>query len=97
MEEDAKAKLGFSTKGRGGGGGMALVGRGKQNVDYDNSKSGMGETMGIPVSLSPFVFQAILIEPNTIRTDAEIPSIESSANYPPNSNDVSYDLKVETV
>nr|XP_056707500.1 membrane-spanning 4-domains subfamily A member 12-like isoform X2 [Euleptes europaea] len=40
---------------------------------------------------------AILIEPNTIRTDAEIPSIESSANYPPNSNDVSYDLKVETV
>nr|XP_056707501.1 membrane-spanning 4-domains subfamily A member 12-like isoform X3 [Euleptes europaea] len=41
--------------------------------------------------------EAILIEPNTIRTDAEIPSIESSANYPPNSNDVSYDLKVETV
>ncbi|XP_015269295.1 PREDICTED: membrane-spanning 4-domains subfamily A member 12-like [Gekko japonicus] len=41
--------------------------------------------------------EAILIEPNTIRTDAEIPCIESSANYPPNSNDVSYDLKVETV
>ncbi|XP_048340706.1 membrane-spanning 4-domains subfamily A member 12-like isoform X3 [Sphaerodactylus townsendi] len=41
--------------------------------------------------------EAILIEPNTIRTDAEIPSIESSTNYPPNSNDVNYDLKVETV
>ncbi|XP_062973027.1 membrane-spanning 4-domains subfamily A member 12-like isoform X1 [Elgaria multicarinata webbii] len=41
--------------------------------------------------------EAILIEPNTIRTDTEVPSVDSSVTYPPNSNDVSYDLKVETV
>ncbi|XP_053161106.1 membrane-spanning 4-domains subfamily A member 12-like [Hemicordylus capensis] len=42
--------------------------------------------------------EAILIEPNAIRTDTEVPSVESStANFPPSSNDVSYDLKVETV
>ncbi|XP_028593528.1 membrane-spanning 4-domains subfamily A member 15-like isoform X1 [Podarcis muralis] len=41
--------------------------------------------------------EAILIEPNTIRTDTEAASVESSVTHPPNSNDVSYDLKVETV
>ncbi|KAJ7344216.1 hypothetical protein JRQ81_000166 [Phrynocephalus forsythii] len=40
---------------------------------------------------------AILIDPNTIRTDTEVASVESSTNCPPNSNDVSYALKVETV
>ncbi|KAJ6654144.1 hypothetical protein lerEdw1_007412, partial [Lerista edwardsae] len=41
--------------------------------------------------------EAILFDPNTVRTDTEVQSVESSATYPPNSNDVSYDLKVETV
>ncbi|XP_063148849.1 membrane-spanning 4-domains subfamily A member 12-like isoform X2 [Candoia aspera] len=41
--------------------------------------------------------EAILIDPNTIRTDNEIPSVESSIHCPPSSNDVSYDLKVEAV
>ncbi|XP_062823499.1 membrane-spanning 4-domains subfamily A member 12 isoform X3 [Anolis carolinensis] len=42
--------------------------------------------------------EAILIEPNAIRTDTETPSVaESSRSYPPNSNDVNYDPKVETV
>lgn len=84
-------------RGEVGEGAWLWLGGGNRMWTMTIPQSGMGETMGIPVSLSPFVFQAILIEPNTIRTDAEIPSIESSANYPPNSNDVSYDLKVETV
>ncbi|KAM6463492.1 membrane-spanning 4-domains subfamily A member 12-like isoform 2-T2 [Liasis olivaceus] len=41
--------------------------------------------------------EAILIDPNTIRTDNEIPSVESSIHCPPSSNDVSYGLKVEAV
>ncbi|XP_044278681.1 membrane-spanning 4-domains subfamily A member 15-like [Varanus komodoensis] len=41
--------------------------------------------------------EAILIEPNTIRTDAEVPSVEPSATYPQNPSDASYALKVETV